>query len=190
MADIKAWAGEGTPQWKNSSSKDPRPTGVRRRQRQTLSCLPCRRLKVKCDREQPCGHCVWSERASSCRYAAFPPATTNSRSSTDRSSSDGWTTLVKGPKSPNRRSRAQPSLLPQTLAPHHGDQGTSDSATLSTPAYSKRSDASPMKEDSLEGTSPSFNPHAVWKSKYRSATHWVTVARQVSASFISSFNSP
>lgn len=48
---------------------------VRRRQRQTLSCLPCRRLKVKCDRNHPCGHCVWSERASSCHYAAFPKTT-------------------------------------------------------------------------------------------------------------------
>ncbi|OHE99122.1 hypothetical protein CORC01_05615 [Colletotrichum orchidophilum] len=39
---------------------------TRRRRRPALSCLECRRRKIKCDREEPCGHCTTSK--LSCTY--------------------------------------------------------------------------------------------------------------------------
>lgn len=44
---------------------------ARQRQRKLLSCLPCRHLKVSCDRRQPCSRCVWRHRAGECVYRAF-----------------------------------------------------------------------------------------------------------------------
>lgn len=179
MAVIEVSTQQSTPKWRNGSSRDPQPKEVRRRQRQTLSCLPCRRLKVKCDREHPCGHCVWSERASSCRYAAFPQTAPNSRSSADRSSSDDRMTPVKRPRTLNRSPKPQPPLLPKALALRNESHTRSDSATLSNSAFSMSSDVSSTKEDSLGDNSSYYNPHVVWKSKYRGASHWTTVARQV-----------
>lgn len=38
--------------------KDARLDDHRRRRRPALSCIECRRRKVKCDRQHPCAHCV------------------------------------------------------------------------------------------------------------------------------------
>lgn len=68
-------------------------SSVKKRRRPALSCEPCRRRKVKCDRNQPCGQCVQSKVAS-CAYSptlpsvsrrtrgAFPPASFPRQSST------------------------------------------------------------------------------------------------------------
>ncbi|KAI1772968.1 hypothetical protein F4818DRAFT_129603 [Hypoxylon cercidicola] len=41
----------------------------RKRRRPALSCLECRRRKIKCDRNQPCAHCVSSR--SQCSFKAY-----------------------------------------------------------------------------------------------------------------------
>lgn len=41
---------------------------VRRRRRRILSCLQCRRRKIKCNRQQPCNYCI--ETQQSCTYQA------------------------------------------------------------------------------------------------------------------------
>ncbi|OIW29326.1 hypothetical protein CONLIGDRAFT_615196 [Coniochaeta ligniaria NRRL 30616] len=41
----------------------------RRRRRPALSCLECRRRKIKCDRNDPCAHCVSTK--SPCSYKTF-----------------------------------------------------------------------------------------------------------------------
>ncbi|KAJ6785107.1 hypothetical protein PWT90_03564 [Aphanocladium album] len=43
---------------------------VRRRRRQVLSCLACRRRKIKCNREQPCQHCIQTQQQ--CSYQRPP----------------------------------------------------------------------------------------------------------------------
>lgn len=43
---------------------------VRRRQRRVLSCMACRRRKIKCNREQPCQHCM--ETRQQCNYEGPP----------------------------------------------------------------------------------------------------------------------
>ncbi|KAK1654526.1 C6 zinc finger domain protein [Colletotrichum phormii] len=42
---------------------------TRRRRRPALSCLECRRRKIKCDRDEPCGHCTASKLR--CTYRVF-----------------------------------------------------------------------------------------------------------------------
>jgi hypothetical protein len=41
----------------------------RRRRRPALSCLPCRRRKIKCDRVNPCGRCVSTK--TRCTYRMY-----------------------------------------------------------------------------------------------------------------------
>lgn len=41
---------------------------TRRRRRPPLSCLVCRRRKLKCDRSLPCAQCVKSKSVDSCTY--------------------------------------------------------------------------------------------------------------------------
>jgi hypothetical protein len=48
-------------------------SSLKKRRRPALSCEPCRRRKVKCDRNQPCGQCVQSKIAS-CAYSPIRPA--------------------------------------------------------------------------------------------------------------------
>ena len=42
---------------------------VRKRKRNCLSCLRCHRLKVKCDKELPCGRCKSSGNGGDCYYS-------------------------------------------------------------------------------------------------------------------------
>ncbi|KAJ4147133.1 hypothetical protein LMH87_001680 [Akanthomyces muscarius] len=43
---------------------------VRRRRRRVLSCMACRRRKIKCNREHPCQHCTETQQV--CNYQAPP----------------------------------------------------------------------------------------------------------------------
>ncbi|RAK77690.1 uncharacterized protein BO72DRAFT_477267 [Aspergillus fijiensis CBS 313.89] len=63
----------------HEADDDPRPTKKQRRQRPSLSCAECRRLKMKCDRQLPCSNCVRRRRTSFCNPGAAD--TTPSRGS-------------------------------------------------------------------------------------------------------------
>lgn len=41
---------------------------IKKRQRQWLSCQACHKMKVKCDRGQPCGRCARADRGDKCFY--------------------------------------------------------------------------------------------------------------------------
>lgn len=45
----------------------------RRKNRKLLSCSPCRRRKVKCDRAKPCNQCIRSRIVDACNYSPSPP---------------------------------------------------------------------------------------------------------------------
>ena len=136
---------------------------VRRRQRQTLSCLPCRRLKVKCDRGHPCRHCVWSDRAASCHYAPFPTAqSSNGVTSSDEDQSGKSS---QSPLAPIDKSK--PALiLPKT-------ESDVSVFSVSSPATTTTS------SKSEESTKSVYDPYNSWNSKFRGSTHWLTVSREV-----------
>ncbi|EHK21810.1 uncharacterized protein TRIVIDRAFT_2412, partial [Trichoderma virens Gv29-8] len=50
------------------NSSDKQPSLVRKRQRAQLSCIRCRRLKVKCDKALPCSRCRLSGWGKFCEY--------------------------------------------------------------------------------------------------------------------------
>ncbi|KUI74057.1 hypothetical protein VM1G_09701 [Cytospora mali] len=45
---------------------------VIKRNRQVVSCVPCRTRKLKCDRQQPCSSCVKRSDVASCRFFGTP----------------------------------------------------------------------------------------------------------------------
>lgn len=64
--------------FQNSSSNK-----VIKRNRQPLSCLPCRQRKLKCSRQQPCETCIKRNDESSCTYAK-PVAKSDSKPDASR----------------------------------------------------------------------------------------------------------
>lgn len=86
----------------------------RRRRRPALSCLECRRRKIKCDRSDPCAHCVSNK--ATCTYRLF-------RSETASRPSGSRPSPPADSSSPAARSaRTQPVLgAPDlTTEQHHG----------------------------------------------------------------------
>ncbi|EZF63946.1 hypothetical protein H104_03698 [Trichophyton rubrum CBS 289.86] len=59
----------------------------RRRKRNTISCVRCRRMKVRCDRRLPCGRCSKINRGDECVYAK-PERTADDDGLLSRPSSD------------------------------------------------------------------------------------------------------
>ncbi|CAE6413862.1 unnamed protein product, partial [Rhizoctonia solani] len=46
----------------------------KRRRRQALSCTECKRRKIKCDRQHPCGPCVRRTEADKCHWNVVEPS--------------------------------------------------------------------------------------------------------------------
>ncbi|GLI73437.1 hypothetical protein PoHVEF18_001654 [Penicillium ochrochloron] len=55
------------------------PSGVRKRRRPAVSCIECRRRKVRCDRAKPCGQCT-AHNTPSCTYEERPRASQHAES--------------------------------------------------------------------------------------------------------------
>lgn len=60
----------------DNSNRIQRPEGTPRRVQPVVSCLTCKRMKLKCDRRLPCERCCHNGRAGTCAYAPGqePPA--------------------------------------------------------------------------------------------------------------------
>ncbi|KAG8699234.1 hypothetical protein FRC08_005426, partial [Ceratobasidium sp. 394] len=62
----------------NGETDDDEPKGTevpkKRRRRQALSCTECKRRKIKCDRQHPCGPCVRRSEADKCHWNVVEPA--------------------------------------------------------------------------------------------------------------------
>lgn len=74
---------------------------IHRRRRPAHSCIECRRRKVRCDRNKPCGQCV-AHKAPSCEY-------TNNR----RPVSGRAVSVASG-----SRQREDAALFPGDVSPH------------------------------------------------------------------------
>lgn len=68
---------------------------VRKRRRPALSCIECRRRKIKCDRNLPCNHCKQTKN-SECVYKDLHAVNTNRRLSGSKNS-----TIPKDAKPPS-----------------------------------------------------------------------------------------
>ncbi|KAG9094259.1 hypothetical protein FRC06_011005 [Ceratobasidium sp. 370] len=67
--------GDGDPA-ESDDDDAPKDTEVpkKRRRRQALSCTECKRRKIKCDRQHPCGPCVRRSEADKCHWNVVEPA--------------------------------------------------------------------------------------------------------------------
>lgn len=74
----------------------------KKRRRPPLACEQCRKRKIRCDRNSPCGHCIRA-RISSCTYAiAHIPAARGKKSSAAPVSSSSKVTSANEPSEPHR----------------------------------------------------------------------------------------
>lgn len=106
-----------------SPSSDLDLPSAKRKRRPALSCEQCRRRKVKCDREEPCGPCSRGRNASSCQYVPI---------STDISPTSVSNTPQPGLPHPNARPVLPSSNIEQTTATHAESvvEGLGESQTL------------------------------------------------------------
>ncbi|KAJ4242889.1 hypothetical protein NW757_011784 [Fusarium falciforme] len=74
----------------------------RRRRRPALSCIECRRRKIRCDRGQPCQHCVSAKLQCAYRFYREPRE---------------HTTIAQQPLSPSTEGPSPVSLFPQRTTP-------------------------------------------------------------------------
>ncbi|CBF73621.1 hypothetical protein AN7971.2 [Aspergillus nidulans FGSC A4] len=77
------------------NAQRPRPPPNRRRDKVQLSCDPCRRRKLRCDRQHPCGACSRRGLTHSCSYAttSSPP---DARRNVQRSVAPRQSTSLQG----------------------------------------------------------------------------------------------
>ncbi|QRV88596.1 Fungal specific transcription factor domain [Ceratobasidium sp. AG-Ba] len=79
----------------------------KRRRRQALSCTECKRRKIKCDRQHPCGPCARRSEADKCHWNVVEPA--------DKPTAGDGRSDARRSFSPDRapcQSRSQPLLPP------------------------------------------------------------------------------
>jgi hypothetical protein len=83
-----------------------------KRPRPVLSCLECRRKKLKCSRTLPCIQCTKASRATHCSYNEYPSGITPSEAAQDISHTEGGRVrkIVRGTVSEQRQN-------PECLSP-------------------------------------------------------------------------
>lgn len=103
----------------------------RRRRRAALSCLECQRRKIKCDRNDPCAHCVAVK--TQCSYRFYPDTAIlehRSRTRSTPSLSDHTTTAAASVASTSVQAQHINSITATAVANHRAP--VSVAATPST----------------------------------------------------------
>ncbi|KAK4150613.1 Acetamidase regulatory protein [Chaetomidium leptoderma] len=106
----------------------------RRRRRPAVSCILCRRRKIKCNREVPCSNCTKSKNAE-CIYRDAPraPAQTRRQGRSVESRETSQTSLASAPDAPSALSPLSPSIsTPSTATPNHQYHDPSRPTTTAT----------------------------------------------------------
>jgi hypothetical protein len=90
----------------SSSSSTPSMERPRRRRRPAFSCLECRRRKIKCDRKDPCSHCV--SVAIQCVHKTFRDASeTSNQLQPVQSSTQGRAAVSSSADTPSPRAQSR-----------------------------------------------------------------------------------
>lgn len=86
-----------------NGSEEPQ-SNPRKRRRPALSCEQCRRRKVRCDREVPCGPCTKAHPSLECLYVHEGKAVADARRESSRAVEESYTRLDESRASPNNGS--------------------------------------------------------------------------------------
>ncbi len=136
------------------------PNKVNKRNRQPLSCHPCRQRKLRCDRQHPCDTCIKRSDESSCTYTKSTPPT---------SIRDNGTTRTKA----QDRLRNLEQLVLQMFengSPPNMSSGSRTSSNSTGPTSSNEQDGAPH-DGSLE--------RGVAAAKYVGSTHWSAILENI-----------
>ncbi|KAI0378874.1 hypothetical protein F5Y04DRAFT_142112 [Hypomontagnella monticulosa] len=112
----------------------------RRRRRPALSCVTCRKSKIRCDRNLPCGACVRSKHKTCVYEPQGPPPPRHSEIST-----------AAGPLRPTDPVSKIDSDTAVSPGTHHGDGSHEDHSTHSLTG------STPVDSTSSQGHAPSFD---------------------------------
>lgn len=191
---------ESQPPYLQTSDTDG--VGPIKRRRPALSCVECRRRKVKCDRQKPCGPCT-RMKSSTCTYR---PNTTRSTSRPTKSPSEtsaGQTLLDHAPAQTAEQSNGfdlpvDRYSVPDALRLHgHEEQslhirtslGGTDSASTITSLVEKVRELETRLNNKDSSTSwgtgspkqhtPSERPGQFAKFKFYGESHWVNAIEPV-----------
>ncbi|PHH80031.1 hypothetical protein CDD82_2015 [Ophiocordyceps australis] len=145
----------------------------KKRRRPALACEQCRRRKIRCDRDSPCGQCVKAQ-IQSCTYAPAHVPVAKARG-------------AKGPRAVG---------LGHSLRPLMAADRDKDSGSMSSPKTGSASDGSNVSrlmtrvqelERKLEGVMRLEHSHGAWatpaispastvsKTRYFGSSHWISV---------------
>ncbi|KAI1775835.1 hypothetical protein F4818DRAFT_415085 [Hypoxylon cercidicola] len=116
----------------------------RRRRRPALSCVSCRKSKIRCDRNLPCGACVRSKHKT-CVFEPQDPSLL--RQSDISSSAAGLVHAAELQSSSNTRSPVENG----SAYVHHGDLSHEDHSSMSLTG------STPVDSTSSQNTGPSFD---------------------------------
>jgi len=139
-----------------------------RKPQPTVSCLTCKRMKLKCDRRLPCERCVHNGRANACSYAPGqePSAKTGGnasankrqRTETGSSISDSEVTSTSFNDLQARVRQLERALLAQHATPAPAAQ-VQAAEPQTRESLSALSSPHPRWEGSFDGASASPTPH-------------------------------
>lgn len=140
----------------------------KQRKRKLLSCLPCRKLKVSCDRRQPCSRCGWRQRPGECIYRPF------SRENLDQENEGVWW-IGKQPTCTSY-ARLATQLPPADTSVTHIDLHALP--LLGVPCHEgPRSDPKTLDDGTfLHSGKP---PRPLWSSTNQCQTHWMSLLQKV-----------
>lgn len=152
---------------------------VGKRNRQPLSCIPCRLKKLKCDRGHPCETCIKKGEQSACTYGKLTPSVAAPRIEVGGGSGSGSSNgTSSGSDTANSHGKAQERLrhLEQLVMRMVDNTASSSSPTTSsndaaTTIGSEAGDSSIVKEGHLQvGAS---------ESRYVGSTHWAAILENI-----------
>ena len=141
---------------------------VTKRNRQPLSCAPCRIKKLKCDRGHPCETCVKRGDEASCNYGK-----TASTKSSDPLSNSG--NISNGRGRAQERLRQLEQLVLQIVDNPNAQKLTPQSSRANTDSPSDNSDTAPTSSIAKEG----HLQYGSSESRYVGSTHWSAIMENI-----------
>ena len=122
----------------------------RRRRRPAFSCLECRRRKIKCDRKDPCSHCV--SVAIQCVHKVFRDAP---ETSPVQSSTQGRTAVSSPVDNPSSRAQSRQSRTHRSIV---NERGRAPSRPLVARAEIPQPTPAPTLAGQTEATAAQTSP--------------------------------
>ena len=140
--------------------QQPGPSKVNKRNRQPLSCNPCRQRKLRCDRQHPCETCVKRSDESSCAYSKVAP------------SNNAKETTITRTKAQDRLRNLEQLVMQmfENGSPPKLSSLSRTSSTSTGPTSSNEPDGTPRDGSLDRGTIA---------AKYVGSTHWSAILENI-----------